>query len=397
MSSSTPRRCARRWRSRGCCRRRAGQGVAAAAAGRRGSGSRGRRAVRDGRPREGFAYDNERPRHAVELAPFASPAARSATRAGWASARAAATSGASGGRRGLGLEGGVRHHPPSRVAAGHPEAPVCHVSWFEADAFARAHGARLPSEAEWEKAATWSSADDSAGWRTGALAGVGQVWEWTQTRFHGYPGFRPTPTASTPRSSSASATACCGAARGRPPARRRALRFRNWDLPSAARSSPACAWRREAIVMEAARSPPRGARRRRRSGSTRIWTARGTLAGRGRARRPHPPVQGAAAQALLRRARRRAVRPDLRAARVLPDAHRARDPRADRGRARRADRAVELVELGSGTAAKTRVLLDAMDAAGTLSATSPWTSPRAWSATAPRPLTDEYPGLRSTA
>ena len=70
------------------------------------------------------------------------------------------------------------------AAAGHPDAPVCHVSWFEADAFARYSGARLPTESEWERAATWNQTE---------LTAVGSVWEWTASRFGGYPGFRPFP------------------------------------------------------------------------------------------------------------------------------------------------------------------------------------------------------------
>ena len=110
------------------------------------------------------------------------------------------------------------------------------------------------------------------------------------------------------------------------------------------------------------------------------------------------PVQGAAAQAPLRRPRRRAVRPDLRAARVLPDAHRAGDPR----RVRRGDRAPhrdgELVELGSGTAAKTRVLLDAMERAGTLWRYVPFDVAEQTVRDCAAALADEYAGPgRSTA
>ncbi len=104
-----------------------------------------------------------------------------------------------------------------------PDRPVVHASWFEADAFARAHGARLPTETEWEKAASWDQETQTArpypwgcrrpvpgvhanldhrgggpapagAFRAGAspygcLGMIGDVWEWTSTRFDGYPGF----------------------------------------------------------------------------------------------------------------------------------------------------------------------------------------------------------------
>jgi ergothioneine biosynthesis protein EgtB len=77
-------------------------------------------------------------------------------------------------------------------------APVAHVSLYEADAFARWAGARLPTEAEWEDFA--SSADPHLGNQLdepGAVAprpggGIfGDVWEWTQSAFSPFPGFAP--------------------------------------------------------------------------------------------------------------------------------------------------------------------------------------------------------------
>jgi iron(II)-dependent oxidoreductase len=133
-----------------------------------------------------FSYDNERPAHDVDVPAFRI-ARRPVTNATWLHF----------------VEGGgyerrewwsreafawkedydITHHPS--VVTGHPDAPVCHVSWFEADAFARAHGARLPTEAQWEKAATW----DQGLHADPGLEAVGCVWEWTADPFRAYPGF----------------------------------------------------------------------------------------------------------------------------------------------------------------------------------------------------------------
>jgi len=107
-----------------------------------------------------------------------------------------------------------------------PECPVVHVSWYEADAYARWAHKRLPTEAEWEKAAAWDAGRHTSrrypwGDRPpepdranldqrrltpvsvgsfpkgrspyGCLQMLGDVWEWTDTWFDGYPGFEAFP------------------------------------------------------------------------------------------------------------------------------------------------------------------------------------------------------------
>ena len=132
-----------------------------------------------GAPATGFAFDNERPRHPVELPAFRI-ARRPVTNGTWMHF----CEGGGYERREWWTDEGwawkedydITHH--AGAEAGPADAPVVHVSWFEADAFARAHEARLPTEPEWEKAATWSQ-----------IEAIGQVWEWTASAFTGYPGF----------------------------------------------------------------------------------------------------------------------------------------------------------------------------------------------------------------
>jgi ergothioneine biosynthesis protein EgtB len=162
----------------------------------------------------GFAFDNEGPRHTVYLEPY-QIAERAVTNADW-----------------LGFVADRGYHRPdlwlsdgwARAQAEGWESPlywrdegdgwttftlsgrrpvrgaepVCHVSFYEADAFARWAGARLPTEQEWEVAAT--AIDDRRGQLldparchpgVASDAMVGDVWEWTASAYLPYPGFRP--------------------------------------------------------------------------------------------------------------------------------------------------------------------------------------------------------------
>ncbi len=192
----------------------------------------------DGR---GFSYDNERPRHAVELAPF-QIARRPVTNASWMHF----SEGGGYERREWWSDEGwawkeeydITHHPS--VAGGHPEAAACHVSWFEAEAFATAHDARLPTEAEWETAATWTRetpAPDGTehphpGISTrGLLEGVGQAWEWTATTFSGYPGFRAHPYREYSEVFFDKGYRVLRGSSWATDARVASTTFRNWDLP----------------------------------------------------------------------------------------------------------------------------------------------------------------------
>ena len=169
----------------------------------------------------GFAFDNERPRHRAFVAPFAF-ANRLVTNAEY---REFVDSGRyqepqwwlADGWHGVQTEGWG--HPEywrrqneqwseftlGGTVALDPTAPVCHVNYYEADAYARWAGARLPTEYEWELVAEplairgnfvegghlHPHAADAATDNSQALQMFGDVWEWTSSAYAPYPGFRP--------------------------------------------------------------------------------------------------------------------------------------------------------------------------------------------------------------
>jgi ergothioneine biosynthesis protein EgtB len=176
--------------------------------------------VEVGHDGSGFGFDNEAPKHAVHLEPFAL-AGRAVTCGEWI----AFIDDGGYTRPDLWLSDGWATCQAdgwdaplywSRVVDDwwlftlggpqlvDPAEPVCHVSYYEADAFARWSGARLPTESEWETVAARRSAQPIGGNfldpsvlhprpAAGAESYFGDVWQWTSSAYSPYPGFQPAP------------------------------------------------------------------------------------------------------------------------------------------------------------------------------------------------------------
>jgi ergothioneine biosynthesis protein EgtB len=167
--------------------------------------------VEIGAPDHAFAFDCERPRHRVILHPHqlgSSPVTNGQwdqfiADGGYSTPELWLSEGWDWvGRQGISAplywrEDGTHFTLEGQIER-EPEAPVAHVSYYEADAFARWAGARLPRAAEWENAA--EQEDPRSGQQLDEAGAVvpkpkagfyGGVWEWTQSAFAAYPGFAP--------------------------------------------------------------------------------------------------------------------------------------------------------------------------------------------------------------
>lgn len=157
----------------------------------------------------GFAFDNESPRHEVLLTPF-EMSDRLVTNGEWLAFMD------DGGYRRPELwlsDGWAAVHENGwdaplywlgshteadsaftleGVRTLHPEDPVTHVSYYEADAFARWAGHRLPTESEWESVAIERWIDDVDA-HADPLQLAGEAWQWTASAYLPYPGFRTAP------------------------------------------------------------------------------------------------------------------------------------------------------------------------------------------------------------